>query len=65
MINFYAGREIRTPEVRDQWISNPSPCRAGPSPLGNRDINRVDKKVMSKQMLKYPVILLFSNGGLD
>ena len=52
-----AGREIRTPEVRDQWISNPSPCRAGPSPLSEWEIiNQTDKKVMSKQILKYLTI---------
>ena len=58
MINIYAGREIRTPEVRDQWISNPSPYRAGPSPHPEWEIiNQSHKKVMSKQILKYRLIL--------
>ena len=65
VINIYAGREIRTPEVRDHRISNPTPYQAGPSPLGNTDINRIDKKLMSKQMFKYPVILWCFHGGLD
>jgi hypothetical protein len=44
-----AGREIRTPEVRDHWISNPTPYRAGPSPHPEwKRINQTDKKVMSK-----------------
>src|SRR5512136_931495 len=60
MIKIYAGREIRTPEVRDHWISNPTPYRAGPSPHPEWEIiNQTDKKVMSKQILKYPLILLY------
>jgi hypothetical protein len=59
VLNIYAGREIRTPEVRDHWISNPTPYRAGPSPLSEEEIiNQTHKKVMSKQILKYPMILL-------
>ncbi len=54
-----AGREIRTPEVRDHRISNPTPYRAGPSPLSEEEIiNQSDKKVMPKQILKYPLFLL-------
>ena len=59
VINIYAGREIRTPEVRDHWISNPTPYRAGPSPHSEWEIiNGTDKKVMLKQILKYPMNLL-------
>jgi hypothetical protein len=49
MINISAGREIRTPEVRDHRISNPTPYQAGPSPLSEEEIiNQTDKKVMPK-----------------
>ena len=58
VININAGREIRTPEVRDHWISNPTPYRAGPSPQSEWDIiNQTHKKVMSKQILKYYLLL--------
>ena len=35
-------------------------CQAGPSPLGREDIKRVDKKFMSRQILKYGSILIFN-----
>ena len=58
VINIYAGREIRTPEVRDHWISNPTPYRAGPSPHPECEIiNQTHKKVMSLQILKYLFLL--------
>ena len=60
VINIYAGREIRTPEVRDHWISNPTPYRAGLSPHPEWEIiNQTHKKVMCKQILKYPMNLLY------